>query len=132
MKSIPAIKIETSTPTSSGNSASTVIDKSLPIARPALKAKLPVGVPPIPVMIDRESIENEKQVENTKEEPSQKKDIASKEKKPENENLGPPFPAAPGKRVDEQLPDRRGNGWFNVGPGVQEIGDEPNHPRLPG
>ncbi|XP_076236854.1 uncharacterized protein LOC143180777 [Calliopsis andreniformis] len=130
MKSIPAMKLETSTPTSSGNPVSTVLDKSLPIVRPALKAKLPDGVPPIPVIIDAK-VENrdEKRVEDTKKEESkQKKEVASKEKRAENENLDSPQ----GKRGDEQLPERHGNGWFNVGPGVQEIGDELNHLRRPG
>lgn len=131
MKTIPAVKLETSTPSSSGNPASTAVDKSLPVAKPASKAKLPVGVPPIPVMIDQKlEIREEKRDKETKkkEEPKQKKDAASKEH--EAENLDPPFPA--GRRGEEQAADRRGNGWFNVGPGVQEIGDEINHIRLHG
>ena len=50
----------------------------------------------------------------------------------ENGNLDSPFEAVPARRADEQVPERRGNGWFNVGPGVQEIGDELNHIRLAG
>ncbi|CAK9818401.1 hypothetical protein ANTQUA_LOCUS9796 [Anthophora quadrimaculata] len=136
MKSIPALKVESSTPTNSGNPASTVVDKSLPVAKPASKAKLPVGVPPVPVMIDQK-LENreEKQdeVARKKEEPKQRNSVDSKEQEIENGNLDLPLPAIPARRVENQLQDRRGgNGWFNVGPGVQEIGEELNHIRLPG
>lgn len=135
MKSIPAVKLETSTPANSGNPMSTFADKSLPIAKPVLKSKLPVGVPPIPVIIDQK-LENreEKQdeVARKKEEPK-KKSLDSKEQEGENGNLDSPFEAVPARRADEQVvPERRGNGWFNVGPGVQEIGDELNHIRLAG
>ncbi|XP_012342594.1 Golgi integral membrane protein 4 isoform X3 [Apis florea] len=135
MKSIPAVKLETSTPANSGNPMSTFADKSLPIAKPVLKSKLPVGVPPIPVIIDQK-LENreEKQdeVARKKEEPK-KKGLDSKEQEGENGNLDSPFEAVPARRADEQVvPERRGNGWFNVGPGVQEIGDELNHIRLAG
>ncbi|XP_026667465.1 Golgi integral membrane protein 4-like isoform X2 [Ceratina calcarata] len=128
MKSIPAVKLETSTPASSGNPVFTSGDK-IPIAKPVSKGKLPVGVPPIPVMIDQKPDNQEKQDEaaKKKEEPKQKNNVESKEQEPENGNLVPPFPA----RRDDPLPDRRESGWFNVGPGVQEIGDE-NHIRLPG
>lgn len=135
MKSIPALKLETSTPASSGNPASMAMDKGLPIAKPVSKAKLPVGVPPIPIMIDQK-VENheEKQDEiaRKREEPKQKNNGDSKEQEVENGNLDPPFPANPARRADDQVADRRGNGWFNVGPGVQEIGDELNHIRLAG
>lgn len=129
MKSIPALKLETSTPASSGNPVFTSADKA-PVAKPVSKGKLPVGVPPIPVMIDQKPNAQEKRVEaaRKKEEPKLKTNAESKqEQEPENGNLVPPFPA----RRDDQLPDRRDSGWFNVGPGVQEIGDE-NHIRLPG
>ncbi|XP_017755883.1 PREDICTED: Golgi integral membrane protein 4-like isoform X3 [Eufriesea mexicana] len=135
MKSIPALKLETSTPASSGNPASMAMDKGFPIGKPAPKAKLPVGVPPIPIMIDQK-VENheEKQDEiaRKREEPKQKNNGDSKEQEAENGNLDPPFPANPARRADDQVADRRGNGWFNVGPGVQEIGDELNHIRLAG
>lgn len=134
MKSIPAVKLETSTPANSGNPMSTFADKALP--KPVLKSKLPVGVPPIPVIIDQK-LENheEKQdeVARKKEEPNKKNNnVDSKEQEDENGNLDSPFEAIPARRADEQVPDRRGNGWFNVGPGVQEIGDELNHIRLAG
>lgn len=137
MKSIPAVKLETSTPANSGNPMSTFADKALPIAKPVLKSKLPVGVPPIPVIIDQklENQDEEKQDElaRKKEEPNKKNSkVDSKEQEGENGNLDSPFEAVPARRVDEQVPERRGNGWFNVGPGVQEIGDELNHIRLAG
>lgn len=134
MKSITPLKLETSTPSGSINPVSTMVDKSLSITKSASKAKLPVGVPPIPVIIDQK-LENreDKQDENPGKKKGevfkQKKDIASKENEVENGNMEPPFP---GKRNDEQLPGRRENGWYNVGPGVQEIGDELNHLRLSG
>ncbi|XP_071874576.1 uncharacterized protein isoform X1 [Bombus fervidus] len=135
MKSIPAVKLETSTLATSGNPVSTSVDKALPVPKPVPKSKLPVGVPPIPIMIDQK-LENreEKQdeVARKKEEPKQKINVNSKEQEGENGNLDPPFPAVPARRVDDQVPDRRGNGWFNVGPGIQEIGDELNHIRLAG
>lgn len=135
MKSIPAVKLETSTPANSGNPMSTFADKALPIAKPVLKSKLPIGVPPIPVIIDQklENRDEEKQdeVARKKEEPN-KKSLDSKEQEGENGNLDSPFEAVPARRADEQVPERRGNGWFNVGPGVQEIGDELNHIRLAG
>lgn len=135
MKSIPAVKLETSTPATSGNPVSTSVDKALPVPKPVPKSKLPVGVPPIPIMIDQK-LENreEKQdeVARKKEEPKQKINVNSKEQEGENGNLDPPFPAVPARRADDQVPDRRGNGWFNVGPGIQEIGDELNHIRLAG
>ncbi|KOC67896.1 Golgi integral membrane protein 4 [Habropoda laboriosa] len=136
MKSIPALKLETSTPASSGNPASTAVDKALAVAKPASKVKLPVGVLPIPVMIDQK-LENREEKQNEvakkKEEPKQRNSVDSKEQEIENENLDLPLPAIPARRVEDQLPDRRGgNGWFNVGPGVQEIGEELNHIRLPG
>ncbi|XP_076625744.1 uncharacterized protein LOC143344045 isoform X2 [Colletes latitarsis] len=127
MKSITALKLETSTSPGSVNPASTVVDKSLPIAKSVSKAKLPVGVPPIPVMIDQK-LENRE--DKPKEElPKQKKDAESKENEAENGNLDPPLS---GKRNEEQLPARRENGWYNVGPGVQEVGDELSHLRLSG
>ncbi|KAG9432114.1 Golgi integral membrane protein 4 isoform X2 [Apis mellifera carnica] len=140
MKSIPAVKLETSTPANSGpNPMSTFADKALPIAKPVLKSKLPVGVPPIPVIIDQklENHDEEKQdeVARKKEEPNKKNggNVDSKEQENgENGNLDSPFEAVPARRADEQVPERRGNGWFNVGPGVQEIGDELNHIRLAG
>ncbi|XP_043257596.1 Golgi integral membrane protein 4-like [Colletes gigas] len=127
MKSITALKLETSTSPGNVNPASTVVDKSLPIAKSVSKAKLPVGVPPIPVMIDQKPENREDKLEE--ELPKQKKDAESKENEAENGNLDPPLP---GKRNDEQLPARRENGWYNVGPGVQEVGDELSHLRLSG
>lgn len=92
-------------------------------------------MPPIPVIIDQklENRDEEKQdeVARKKEEPN-KKSLDSKEQEGENGNLDSPFEAVPARRADEQVPERRGNGWFNVGPGVQEIGDELNHIRLAG
>ncbi|CAL7942116.1 unnamed protein product [Xylocopa violacea] len=135
MKSIPAVKLETSTSASSGNPASTSMDKALPIAKPASKSKLPVGVLPIPVMIDQKLENPEEKPDETarkKEEPKSKNNADSKEQEAENGNFGPPFPANVAKRVDDQAPDKRENGWFNVVPGVQEIGDELNHIRFPG
>ncbi|XP_043523462.1 Golgi integral membrane protein 4-like [Frieseomelitta varia] len=136
MKSIPAVKLESSTPASSGNPASTSVDKALPVAKPIPKSKLPVGVPPIPVMIDQKlenREERQDEVARKKEEPKQRNNNAdSKEQDGENGILDPPLPAIPARRSDDQAADRRGNGWFNVGPGVQEIGDELNHVRLPG
>ena len=135
MKSIPAVKLETSSPASNGNPASTSVDKALPVAKPIPKSKLPVGVPPIPVMIDQKlenREERQDEVARKKEEPKQRNNADSKEQEGENGILDPPLPAIPARRSDDQVADRRGNGWFNVGPGVQEIGDELNHIRLPG
>lgn len=94
-------------------------------------------MPPIPMIIDQklENQEEEKQDElaRKKEEPNKKNSkVDSKEQEGENGNLDSPFEAVPARRADEQVPERRGNGWFNVGPGVQEIGDELNHIRLAG
>ncbi|XP_076756393.1 uncharacterized protein LOC143426684 [Xylocopa sonorina] len=135
MKSIPAVKLETSTSASSGNPVSTSMDKALPIAKPVSKSKLPVGVPPIPVMIDQKLENPDEKPDETarkREEPKSKNNADSKEQEAENGNFGPAFPANPAKRVDDQGPDKRENGWFNVVPGVQEIGDELNHIRFPG
>ncbi|XP_012138858.1 uncharacterized protein LOC100881745 [Megachile rotundata] len=138
MKSIPAIKLETSTPASSGNPVSTALDKPHPLVKPASKAKLPVGVPPIPVMIDpklenREEKRDEQEMSRKKkEEPKLSDNPESKEHEVENGNLEPPFPAVSGRRGEELPAERRENRWFNVRPGVQEIGDELNHIRLPG
>ncbi|XP_076545549.1 uncharacterized protein LOC117606473 [Osmia lignaria lignaria] len=138
MKPIPAMKLETSTPASSGNPVSTALDKPHPLAKPASKAKLPVGVPPIPVMIDqklenRDEKRNDQEVaRKKKEEPKKIENPESKEHEVENGNLEPPFPVVSGRRGEELPAERRGNRWFNVGPGVQEIGDELNHIRLPG
>ncbi|XP_054006290.1 DNA ligase 1-like [Hylaeus anthracinus] len=126
-------KLGTSTPSGSNIPASTVLDKSLPVGKSLLKAKLPVGVPPIPMMIDQkldnhDDKRNENAGKKKEELAKQKKNTASKENEVENGNLDPSFL---GKRNDEHFPARRENGWYNVGPGIQEIGEELNH-RLSG
>lgn len=129
MKSTPAVKLETSTTANNPNPLSTAAVKSLPTAKPVLKSKLPMGVPPIPVIIDQKLENGEEKLEDnvarTKHEPKKKKEIDSKENEDENGNLAPQ-----GRRNEEHHPDRRG--WLNVGPGIQEIGDEGNHLRLSG
>ncbi|KZC08791.1 Golgi integral membrane protein 4 [Dufourea novaeangliae] len=130
MKSIPAMRLETSTSASNPNPASTAADKSLPAAKQALKAKLPMGVPPIPVMIDlRQENRKEKLDEDAtrKKIDPKKKDTGSQEHEVENENLDPGFPE---RKNDGQMSDRRGSP--DVGPGVQEFGDELNNLPLPG
>lgn len=131
MKSVPVVRLEASSPASS-NPAPTGIDKSHPALKSGPKAKLPVGVPPIPVMIDSklESREQKQdEIARKKEEPKLRNAVDSKEQEMENGNLGPPFPVRGGA---DGLADRRANGWINMDPGVQEIGEELNQIRLPG
>ncbi|XP_076652532.1 uncharacterized protein LOC143358896 [Halictus rubicundus] len=131
MKSIPAVKLETSTSANNPNPLSTAMVKPLPAAKPLSKSKLPIGVPPIPVLIDQKLENQEEKQDDTqgrlKNESKKKKDTESKENEDENGNLVAQFQ---GRRNEEHHPDRRG--WLNVVPGIQEIGDEGNHLRLSG
>lgn len=129
MKSTPAVKLETSTTANNLNPLSTPVMKLLPTAKSVLRSKLPLGVPPIPVIIDQKLENREEKQEDiaarAKTEPKKKKEAESKETEDENGN-----PVVQGRRNEEHHPDRRG--WLNVGPGIQEIGDEGNHIRLSG
>ncbi|XP_078042884.1 uncharacterized protein LOC144473140 [Augochlora pura] len=131
MKSIPAVRLETSTSANNLSPLSTAVVKSLPAAKPLLKSKLPVGVLPIPVLIDQKLENREDKPDNIaariKNESKKKKETESKEIEDENGNLAAPFQ---GRRNEEHHPDRRN--WLNVVPGIQEIGDEGNHLRLSG
>ncbi|XP_076298777.1 uncharacterized protein LOC143217921 isoform X2 [Lasioglossum baleicum] len=131
MKAIPAVKLETSTSANNINPLSTAVVKPLPAAKPLLKSKLPMGVPPIPVLIDQKLENQEEKQDDTqgrlKNESKKKKDTESKENEDENGNLAAQFQD---RRNEEHHPDRRG--WLNVVPGIQEIGDEGNHLRLSG
>lgn len=123
-------------------------DKAAP-ARPLSKVKLPVGVLPIPEIIEPKVVDEEKR----QQEEIRKRDDAAahnnqplpgnaadnkEEKEPivEAGNLDPPFVANPpaARHIGEQIVERRAkDAWFKVGPGVQEVGEEPNQlGRVPG
>ncbi|GAB1867065.1 Golgi integral membrane protein 4 [Camponotus japonicus] len=136
-------KMENSTVANNANLASpSLVDKIAPLPpRPLSKVKLPVGVLPIPEII-------EQKVEEKRQEEVQKRDdavahnnlqqpplkFASADNKEEKEpmieagNLDPPFAAnPPARHVGDLIVERRANdAWFRVKPGVQEIGEELN------
>ncbi|XP_012226210.1 Golgi integral membrane protein 4 [Linepithema humile] len=142
-------KMENSTVTSNANLVSpSLVDKAAP-ARPLLKVKLPVGVLPIPEIIEPKVADEEKR----QQEEIQKRDDAAahnnqqlpgnaadnkEEKEPivEAGNLDQPFVANPPavRHIGEQIVERRAkDSWFKMEPGVQEVGEEPNQlGRVPG
>ncbi|XP_019883682.1 Golgi integral membrane protein 4 isoform X2 [Camponotus floridanus] len=136
-------KMENSTVANNANLVSpSLVDKIAPLPpRPLSKVKLPVGVLPIPEII-------EQKVEEQRQEEVQKRDdavahnnlqqpplkFASADNKEEKEpmveagNLDPPFAAnPPARHVGDLIVERRANdAWLRVKPGVQEIGEELN------
>ncbi|XP_011633963.1 Golgi integral membrane protein 4 [Pogonomyrmex barbatus] len=127
------------------------VDKpALPPVRP--KVKLPAGVLPIPKIIVPklvDDVDEEKRQEETRKReeaaafhsnlqpppaklaPANADDKMEKESVVEAGNLDPPFVA--NFRNDGEQPERRNDAWLRVGPGVQEVGEEPNQlGRVPG
>ncbi|EZA50248.1 hypothetical protein DMN91_012522 [Ooceraea biroi] len=119
------------------------------------KVKLPAGVLPIPEIIEPKIEEKRQEDVRKRDDTAARNDppappqshklapvnaIGSKEEKEEvveAGNLDPPFVANPpaAGHHGEQVADRRANegGWFRVGPGVQEVGEEVNQlGRIPG
>ncbi|XP_020277904.1 Golgi integral membrane protein 4-like [Pseudomyrmex gracilis] len=147
-------KAENITVASNANSlvSPSVADKVVPPPIKPLKVKLPVGVLPIPEMIEQQinNADDEKHQEEVRKRddaahnnvPPPPRFAPAKNNKEEKEpiveagNLDPPFVAnpAPMRPLGEQI-ERRANdgGWFRVRPGVQEVGEELNQlGRLPG
>lgn len=146
-------KAENTTVASNVNLVSpSLVDKPAPLpARPLSKVKVPVGVLPIPEIIEQQVVddvdEEKRQEEVRKREdaaavhnlqppppklaPANAADKEEKEPVVEAGNLDPPFIANPPVRhVGEQLERRAKDTWLRVGPGVQEVGEEIN--RVPG
>lgn len=135
-------KMENSTVANNANLVSpSLVDKVAPLpARPLSKVKLPVGVLPIPEIIEQKVEEKPQEVRkrddavahNNLQQPPLKFAPADKEEKEpmvEAGNLDPPFAANPPVRhVGDLIVERRVNdAWFGrVRPGVQEIGEELN------
>jgi len=124
------------------------VDKAAPV-KPLSKVKLPVGVLPIPEIIEPKVADEEKRQQDE----IRKRDDAAghnnqplpgnaadnkEEKEPlvEAGNLDPPFVVNPpvARHIGEQIVDRRAkDNWIRMGPGVQEVGEEPNQlGRVPG
>lgn len=146
-------KAENTTVASNANLVSpSLVDKPAPLpARPLSKVKVPVGVLPIPEIIEQQVVDDVDE-EKRQEEVRKREDAAAvhnlqppppklapanvadkEEKEPvvEAGNLDPPFIAKPPARhVGEQLERRAKDTWLRVGPGVQEVGEEIN--RVPG
>ncbi|XP_011696191.1 PREDICTED: Golgi integral membrane protein 4 [Wasmannia auropunctata] len=127
-----------------------LVDKPAPLpARPLSKVKVPVGVLPIPEIIEQQIVDDADE-EKRQEESRKREDAAAvhnlqppppklapaddrEEKEPvvEAGNLDPPFVAnPPARHVGEQIERRVKDTWMRVGPGVQEVGEELN--RVPG
>lgn len=115
-----------------GNLVSPSLDKAPSPHKP--KVKLPIGVLPIPeIREDEKKPEETEKRDDSAHNPPPRFVPDSKEKEPvvEAGNLDPPFVAnPPARHVGEQIERRANDGWFKVGPGVQEVGEEPN--RVPG
>ncbi|XP_070525321.1 Golgi integral membrane protein 4 isoform X4 [Cardiocondyla obscurior] len=128
-----------------------VVDKPAPLpARPLSKVKVPVGVLPIPEIIeqndDADKDKRQEEIRKREEAVAINNNLQSppklalgnaaddkQEKEPivEAGNLDPPFVANPPVRhVGEHLERRAKDAWLRVGPGVQEVGEELN--RVPG
>ncbi|XP_011066962.1 PREDICTED: Golgi integral membrane protein 4-like isoform X2 [Acromyrmex echinatior] len=144
-------KAENTTVANNANLVSpSLIDKPAPLpARLPSKVKVPVGVLPIPEIIEQKVVDDMDKkkeirddvlavVRNNLQPPLPKLAPANavddkEEKEPivEAGNLDPPFVVnPPARHVGEQLERRAKDSWLRVGPGVQEIGDELN--RVPG
>ncbi|XP_025988933.1 Golgi integral membrane protein 4 isoform X3 [Solenopsis invicta] len=134
-----------------------VVDKPAPLpARPLSKVKVPVGVLPIPEIIEQKVVDDADE-EKRQEDIRKREDAAAaaavhnnlqppppklapanemddkEEKEPvvEAGNLDPPFVVnPPARHVGEQIERRAKDTWLRVGPGVQEVGEELN--RVPG
>ncbi|KAG5330028.1 GOLI4 protein, partial [Acromyrmex heyeri] len=144
-------KAENTTVANNANLVSpSLIDKPAPLpARLPSKVKVPVGVLPIPEIIEQKVVDDMDKkkeirddvlavVRNNLQPPLPKLAPANavddkEEKEPivEAGNLDPPFVVnPPARHVGEQLERRAKDSWLRVGPGVQEVGDELN--RVPG
>ncbi|XP_012058939.1 PREDICTED: Golgi integral membrane protein 4-like [Atta cephalotes] len=130
--------------------SSSLIDKPAPLpVRLSSKVKVPVGVLPIPEIIEQKVVDDMDKkkeirddasavVRNNLQPPLPKLVPANavddkEEKEPiiEAGNLDPPFVVnPPARHIGEQLERRAKDSWLRVGPGVQEVGDELN--RVPG
>ncbi|XP_014474770.1 PREDICTED: Golgi integral membrane protein 4-like isoform X1 [Dinoponera quadriceps] len=125
-----------------GNLMSPSLDKAPSPHRP--KVKLPIGVLPIPEIREDDKKSEEKRPEEIRKRedaahnsppkfvpPANHPDSKEKEAVVEAGNLDPPFVAnLPARHIGDQIERRVNDGWFKVGPGVQEVGEEPN--RVPG
>lgn len=124
-----------------------LVDRVAPV-RPLSKVKLPVGVLPIPEIIEPKVADEEKRQQeeirkrddavphNNQPPPANAADNKD-EKEPivEAGNLDPPFVANPpaARHVGEQIDRRAKDAWLRMGPGVQEVGEELNQVgRVPG
>ncbi|KYM94964.1 Golgi integral membrane protein 4 [Cyphomyrmex costatus] len=140
-------KAENTTVANNANLISpSLIDKPAPLpARLLSKVKVPLGVLPIPEIIEQKVVDDmdeKKRQEEIREDaaavrnnlqPPPKLAVDKEEKEPvvEAGNLDPPFVVNPPVRhVGEQLDRRAKESWLRVGPGVQEVGEELN--RIPG
>lgn len=142
-------KAENTTVANNANLVSpSLFDKPAPLpARPLSKVKVPVGVLPIPEIIEQnDDADKEKRqeeirkredaaaVHNLQPPPPKLAPVDDKEEKEavvEAGNLDPPFVAnPPARHVGEQIERRAKDAWLRVGPGVQEVGEELN--RVPG
>lgn len=145
-------KAENTTVANNANLVSpSLFDKPAPLpARPLSKVKVPVGVLPIPEIIEQnDDTDKEKRQEEIRKredaaavhnlQPPPPKlapanaadDKEEKEAVVEAGNLDPPFVAnPPARHVGEQIERRAKDAWLRVGPGVQEVGEELN--RVPG
>ncbi|KAG5341773.1 GOLI4 protein, partial [Acromyrmex charruanus] len=150
-QSMSSRKAENTTVANNANLVSpSLIDKPAPLpARLPSKVKVPVGVLPIPEIIEQKVVDDMDKkkeirddvlavVRNNLQPPLPKLAPANavddkEEKEPivEAGNLDPPFVVnPPARHVGEQLERRAKDSWLRVGPGVQEVGDELN--RVPG
>lgn len=129
MKSVPGSNIESTTKASV---ASVSPEKSLTAGR--TKVKLPIGVVPIPIIINPKLENEEKKRDEKRRNPeagqnSLVKDLVvenGKKEKAKGLDIGNMDLLA--HQLAGKVADRQGNvGWLRVQPGVQEIGDEPNH-----
>ncbi|XP_018371422.1 PREDICTED: Golgi integral membrane protein 4-like isoform X4 [Trachymyrmex cornetzi] len=143
-------KAENTTVANNANLVSpSLIDKPAPLpARLPSKVKVPVGVLPIPEIIEQKVVDDmDKKKEEIRDDaaavihnnlqpppklaPNAVDDKEEKEPIVEPGNLDPPFIVnPPARHVGEQLERRAKDSWLRVGPGVQEVGDELN--RVPG
>ena len=128
---VPAANVKSSVKTS----VASISPEKPNLAAGKAKLKLPMGVVPIPIIIDSK-LENEEKKRNeirrsqeaVKNSPVKDPPVENvnreKAKSVDIGNLENPV----GNRHGGQVNDRQGNeGWPRVRPGVQEIGDEPNH-----
>lgn len=128
---MPIVKAESSTRSSSAFTLNGVSP-----VKSAAKVKLPIGVVPIPIIIDTKNNPDENKevkVDNNKQGDKANQADGKERGKLENSNLEvPPKLPVNKQHLAEQILNRvvDNDNWFNhVKPmkGVQEIGDDPNH-----